>query len=48
MLHTSQEIFLRNHMQVRFRRRGLMLTSPPATEEIGAMGREIKSRQGVG
>jgi hypothetical protein len=22
--------------------------SPPATEEIGAMGREIESRQGIG
>jgi hypothetical protein len=29
-------------------RRGLVVTSPPATEEIGAMGREIESRQGIG
>jgi hypothetical protein len=27
-------------------RRGLVVSSPPATEEIGAMGREIESRQG--
>jgi hypothetical protein len=29
-------------------RRGVVLTSPPATEEIGAMGREIESLQGIG
>jgi hypothetical protein len=28
-------------------RRGLVVTSPPATEEIGAIGREIESRQGI-
>jgi hypothetical protein len=28
------------------RRRGLVVTSPPATKEIGAMGRDIESRQG--
>jgi hypothetical protein len=28
-------------------RRGLVVTSPPATKEIGAMGREIESRQVV-
>jgi hypothetical protein len=28
-------------------RRGLGVSSPPATEETGAMGREIKSRQGI-
>jgi hypothetical protein len=27
-------------------RRGLVVSSPPATEEIGAMGREIESHQG--
>jgi hypothetical protein len=26
-------------------RRGLVVSSPPATEETGAMGREIESRQ---
>jgi hypothetical protein len=30
------------------RRRGLVVSSPPATEEIGAMGREIVSHQGIG
>jgi hypothetical protein len=25
-----------------------VVTSPPATEEIGAMGRAIESRQGIG
>jgi hypothetical protein len=29
-------------------RRGLRVSSPPATEEIGAMGPEIESRQGIG
>jgi hypothetical protein len=29
-------------------RRGLVLSSPPATVETGAMGREIESRQGIG
>jgi hypothetical protein len=29
-------------------RRGLVVSSPPATEETGAMGREIESRQGKG
>jgi hypothetical protein len=29
-------------------RRGLVVSSPPATEETGAMGREIESRQGIG
>jgi hypothetical protein len=29
-------------------RRGLVATSPPATEEIGDVGREIESRQGTG
>jgi hypothetical protein len=27
---------------------GLVESSPPATEETGAMGREIESRQGIG
>jgi hypothetical protein len=27
--------------------RGLMVSSPPATEETGAMGREIETRQGM-
>jgi hypothetical protein len=27
---------------------GLVVSSPPATEETGVMGREIESRQGVG
>jgi hypothetical protein len=27
---------------------GLVVTSPPATDEIGAMGREIESRLGIG
>jgi hypothetical protein len=29
-------------------RSGLVLSSPPATEEIGSMGREIESRHGIG
>jgi hypothetical protein len=29
-------------------RRGLVVSSPHATEETGAMGREIESSQGVG
>jgi hypothetical protein len=29
-------------------RRGPAESSPPATKETGAMGREIKSRQGLG
>jgi hypothetical protein len=29
-------------------RRGLVVSSPSATEETGAMGREIESRQGIG
>jgi hypothetical protein len=29
-------------------RRGHVVSSPPATEETGAMGREIESRQGAG
>jgi hypothetical protein len=29
-------------------RSGLVVLSPPATEETGAMGREIESRQGIG
>jgi hypothetical protein len=29
-------------------RRGLVVSSPPTTEETGAMGREIESRQGMG
>jgi hypothetical protein len=29
-------------------RLGLVVSSPPATEETGAMGREIESRQGIG
>jgi hypothetical protein len=29
-------------------RRGLVVLSPPATYESGAMGREIESRQGIG
>jgi hypothetical protein len=28
-------------------RPGLVVSSPPASEDIGAMGREIESRQGV-
>jgi hypothetical protein len=28
-------------------RRGLVISSPPATEETGAMGSEIESRQGI-
>jgi hypothetical protein len=28
--------------------RGLAVSSPPATEETGAMGREIKSRKEIG
>jgi hypothetical protein len=28
--------------------RGLGVTSPPTTEEIGAMGHEIESRQSIG
>jgi hypothetical protein len=28
-------------------RRGLAASSPPATEEIGLMGREVESRQGM-
>jgi hypothetical protein len=27
---------------------GLVVSSPPTTEETGAMGRDIESRQGVG
>jgi hypothetical protein len=30
------------------RRRGLVVLSPPATEETGAMSRVIESRQGIG
>jgi hypothetical protein len=30
------------------RRRGLVVSSLPATEEIGAMGCEIESHQGIG
>jgi hypothetical protein len=29
-------------------RRGLVVSSPPATKQIVAMGREIESRQGTG
>jgi hypothetical protein len=29
-------------------RSGLVVMSPPATEETGAMGRGIESRQGIG
>jgi hypothetical protein len=29
-------------------RRGLVVSSPPATDETGAMGREIESGQGIG
>jgi hypothetical protein len=29
-------------------RRGLVVSSPFATQETGAMGREIESRQGIG
>jgi hypothetical protein len=29
-------------------RRGLVVSSPPATEETGAMGRGVESRQGIG
>jgi hypothetical protein len=29
-------------------RRGLVITAPPATEEIGAVGREIESYHGIG
>jgi hypothetical protein len=29
-------------------RRGLVVSTPPATEETGTMGREIESRQGIG
>jgi hypothetical protein len=29
-------------------RRGLVVSSPQATEETGAMGRAIESRQGIG
>jgi hypothetical protein len=29
-------------------RRDLVVSSPPATEESGAMGLEIESRQGIG
>jgi hypothetical protein len=29
-------------------RRGLVVSSPPATEVTRAMGREIESRQGIG
>jgi hypothetical protein len=29
-------------------RRGLVVLSPPATKETGAMGREIESLQGMG
>jgi hypothetical protein len=29
-------------------RRGLVVSSPPPSEETGAMGREIESRQGIG
>jgi hypothetical protein len=28
-------------------RRGLVVSSPPATEETGDMGREVDSRQGI-
>jgi hypothetical protein len=28
--------------------RGLVLLSPPVTEETGAMGREIETRKGIG
>jgi hypothetical protein len=28
--------------------RGLVVSSPPANEETGAMGHEIESRQGIG
>jgi hypothetical protein len=28
-------------------RRGLVVSSPPATEETGAMGREIESHLGI-
>jgi hypothetical protein len=28
--------------------RGLVVSSPYATDETGAMGREIESRQGIG
>jgi hypothetical protein len=30
------------------KRRGLAGSTPPVTEETGAMGREIESRQGIG
>jgi hypothetical protein len=35
------------HMYVLPWRLGLVVTSPLTTEEIGAMGREIESRQGI-
>jgi hypothetical protein len=31
-----------------FKALGLVTSTPPATEETGAMGREIESRQGIG
>jgi hypothetical protein len=35
-------------MEIAAWRRGLVVSSPPAIEEIGAMGREFESRQGMG
>jgi hypothetical protein len=29
-------------------RRDLVVSSPPTTEETGAMGREVESRKGIG
>jgi hypothetical protein len=36
-VHVYKQVFLR----------GPVVSSPPATEETGAMGREIESRQGI-
>jgi hypothetical protein len=37
-----------NIIIMNWRRVYLVLSSPPATEETGAMDREIESRQGIG
>jgi hypothetical protein len=35
------------HVKNKALRHGLVVSSPPAIEEIGAMGREIESRQSI-
>jgi hypothetical protein len=49
-LRTTQNIYeVRNKNIMKSPwQRGLVVSCPPATEETGAMGREIESRQSMG